>query len=251
MFVAFIMLGAFGFQAQAQAGSEGMYLVYFKDKAGTTFTTDNPQAYLSQRAIDRRQKQNIAIDQTDLPVSGNYIQKLKESGADVWYTTKWLNGAIVVATANQMSAIRSLAFVTEDEYLRPGITPKDNDQINEWKVDESLLHIPPAYIRDTSVYGSSWSQVSQLNAHIMHREGYMGKGIWIGVFDSGFENVHKHAAMQHLQKEGRILGTYDFIERETSVYEDHNHGAAVLSTMAAYLPGKLVGTAPGSFLPAF
>ena len=212
--LAFITILATGFiPFQTSAQSEGMYLVYFQDKAGTTFSTDHPQEFLSQRAIDRRQKQGISIDLSDLPVSGSYINQIKDAGADVWYTTKWLNGAIIVANVNEMSAIRNLSFVTGDEYLRPGTPPVSNNPINEWTVDRDQLYIPPSSIEDTEAYGSSYSQVSQLQAQIMHREGFTGKDIWIGVFDSGFLNVHKHAGMQHLKEEGRILGTYDFIER--------------------------------------
>ena len=35
-----------------------------------------------------------------------------------------------------------------------------------------------------------------------------------------------------------------FVDQEGSVYEDHNHGTAVLSTIGANLTGEMVGTAP-------
>src|SRR5690606_9534491 len=37
---------------------------------------------------------------------------------------------------------------------------------------------------------------------------------------------------------------WDFVMNEPSVYEDNTHGMSVLSCIAGYVPGKLVGTAP-------
>ena len=54
--------------AQAQIASN-IYWVQFTDKNGTPYTIDNPEAYLSQRALDRRARLGIAIDEYDLPVN--------------------------------------------------------------------------------------------------------------------------------------------------------------------------------------
>jgi hypothetical protein len=42
------------------------YVVFFKDKAGTPFTIDEPTEFLSLQAIERRVEQGISISQEDL-----------------------------------------------------------------------------------------------------------------------------------------------------------------------------------------
>ena len=45
------------------------YWVMFTDKNGTPFTVGTPSAYLSAKSIQRRVNQNIAINNSDLPVN--------------------------------------------------------------------------------------------------------------------------------------------------------------------------------------
>ncbi len=52
--------------------------------------------------------------------------------------------------------------------------------------------------------------------------------------------------LEHLFEENRILSTKDFVDHEESVYEDHQHGAAVLSIIAGKIPGEYYGTAPNA-----
>ena len=52
------------------------YRVNFRDKAETTYTLDNPSAYLSERALERRMRQRLPVDSTDLPVCQSYIDML-------------------------------------------------------------------------------------------------------------------------------------------------------------------------------
>ena len=80
--------------AFAQIGPD-LYFIEFTDKNNTPYSLDNPLEYLSQRAIDRRQAQNIAIDSLDLPVNPSYIAALQELGLEIVNPTKWLNGTTV------------------------------------------------------------------------------------------------------------------------------------------------------------
>ena len=38
--------------------------------------------------------------------------------------------------------------------------------------------------------------------------------------------------------------TYDFVDHQTNVYDDHSHGAMCFSIIGANDPGNLIGTAP-------
>ena len=54
----------------------GTYLIEFTDKNGTPYSLNQPEAYLSPRALDRRARQGIAVDPTDLPVDPAYVSAL-------------------------------------------------------------------------------------------------------------------------------------------------------------------------------
>ena len=49
----------------------------------------------------------------------------------------------------------------------------------------------------------------------------------------------------------RILGTYDIVEGDQNVYDEHSHGTSVLSCIAAYKPGEIVGTGYGASVLLF
>jgi len=70
------------------------YVIFFKDKAASSFSISNPSAFLSERAIQRRTNQNISIEENDLPVNTTYIEQVAALGIETYYTTKWLNGKL-------------------------------------------------------------------------------------------------------------------------------------------------------------
>jgi subtilisin family serine protease len=78
----------------------------------------------------------------------------------------------------------------------------------------------------------------------MHELGFRGQGIVIAVIDAGFENVNTNPVFDSLRNEGRLLGTRDYVQGNTSVNEDYLHGANCLSLIAGNTPGQLIGTAP-------
>jgi hypothetical protein len=71
------------------------YLIHFKDKNNNGYSIDKPEEFLSQRAIERRQKYNIPLTVQDLPVNQEYVNKLKEIGLEIYTVSKWLNVAVV------------------------------------------------------------------------------------------------------------------------------------------------------------
>ncbi|HEX7583746.1 MAG TPA: hypothetical protein VF373_03580, partial [Prolixibacteraceae bacterium] len=68
----------------AQGEAKSSYWVQLKDKKGTPYQVSNPEAFLSRRAINRRLRQQIAIDETDLPVSPVYLDSLKNRGLEIF-----------------------------------------------------------------------------------------------------------------------------------------------------------------------
>ena len=75
--------------ANLQAQNDTLkYRVTLKDKAQTEYSLERPEEFLSPKALERRTRQRIAVDSTDLPVCRAYIDKIKELGVRVVLTGK-------------------------------------------------------------------------------------------------------------------------------------------------------------------
>src|ERR1039457_5342687 len=88
------------------------WFVAFTDKNGTPYSINDPQAFLTQRAIDRRTAQGIPIIEEDLPVNPAYVTAVAALGAQVFTRCKWFNGITVkVNDSSILPSIRALSFV--------------------------------------------------------------------------------------------------------------------------------------------
>jgi serine protease AprX len=90
-----IILSFFTITTFVVTASDFKCWVEFTDKDSTLFTLDNPSEYLSDKAIERRTNQGIAIDSTDLPVNQLYIDSVIAQGVSVLSESKWLNGVTI------------------------------------------------------------------------------------------------------------------------------------------------------------
>lgn len=241
-----LLVGIPGLEAQDKA----KFMISFKDKSGSVYSTATPSAFLTSRSINRRTKQSISIKTDDLPVNQWYIDSIAKTGVKILNRSKWLNAISIDTTGypNAMTKILSYPFVVKSTPI--GIKPASFSDLRKSKLSpdknkfdnlESLVAIStPAGLN----YGNSYNQVSMIGADCLHNNGYKGEGMVIAVLDAGFYKVDSLAAFDSLRANNQILGTRDFVDGGTSVYEDHSHGMMVLSTMGGNLPGELIGTAP-------
>ncbi len=214
------------------------FWIEFTDKDNTPYSVLKPQEYLSPRAIERRRKQGIAIEENDLPVDPNYILGLRDLGAKVNYTSKWFNAASITADSQSYARILKLPFVKSGEpvgYSHPKRTVKAKSPIP-----------PKNYSKSENPYGSAANQITMLNGHTLHDMGYDGDGMLVAVLDGGFTNTDIMPFFDSLRADGRLLEGRDFVDNDNYPYESSSHGSQVLSTMAANLPGLMIGTAPGA-----
>lgn len=220
------------------------YWVQFRDKsAPSPYTMDNPSAYLSPKALERRQRQRIQIDSLDLPICPQYIAALQEAGIRVQNRSKWLNGVTVfMPQGSDPSILDEFDFVLSYEWVEQldSARPDIPTGVPTWGNIERQNYMP--YSRN--YYNYAYTQIKQLNGIKLHKAGYEGQGITIGVCDGGFPGIDTVGKYEHLRAEGRLLATRDFVWDGDNVFNVHDHGTVVLSTMAAYDPGLYVGTAP-------
>jgi serine protease AprX len=233
--------GSCYFMAAAQSFHYTKYWVAFTDKNNSPFSINNPQQFLSAKAIDNRSRQNIAIDILDLPVNPHYVDSVVAVGATVLHKSKWMNAITIELTDTLLlPAISQLSFVKAIEPVYgTRIFKAENDEATQ-----AVVKLNDSPELGSDYYGEGYNQIYMLRGDYLHHQGYNGEGITIGVLDSGFGNADIIEAFQHLFNENRILATWDFVTNNSSVFEDDGHGTNVLSTMAANIENSFVGTAP-------
>lgn len=243
-----IFLVCLSFWAGRMLAQTNSYFIRFTDKNNSAFSISNPQQFLSPKSIQRRRKQNIPTRMTDIPVNQNYINQVASKGVNIKYPLKWFNGVVVEATATQIDALNALPFVLGNKKLDIS-TPKETEIRNLEKggthsIRESQQMLLRAISPQKTNSGSLDSvQYRMIGLDSMHARNFTGQGITIAVFDAGFYRANLHAAFSRLYQNNRVLNTYDIVSGGNSVYEDDKHGTEVLSNIAAYSPGSLVGGA--------
>jgi serine protease AprX len=231
-----------------------MYIVKFKDKNGTPFSISNPSQFLSAKAIARRAKQHIAIDETDLPVVPHYIDSVRFAGnIIVLDQSKWLNQICIETTdSTALAHINSFSFVVKTQPVKRigNRLPKRDHLITRDKFNEpvSTIHsvLTPPFVNNYYPYGNSFNQVHIHNGEYLHNKGFHGEGMLIAIIDAGFYHYKTLPAFDSVNLNNRVLETHDFVANEASVNEDNLHGMMCFSIIAANLPGQLVGTCPNA-----
>ncbi|WP_381527507.1 S8 family serine peptidase [Spirosoma soli] len=218
------------------------FLVLLRDKSNTPYSVNRPEQFLSQRSLLRRQKQNIAIQERDLPVNPTYVAQIRQAGAKIWFTSRWLNAVLVEASDSTIARVQTLSFVQGLEFGRSLANARVSTTTPLNATSEAGSYAKFGDFQPIN-YGNSALQVTQIGADVMHQQGYRGEGMLIGVLDAGFLNANRVGFLKPLFNENRIVATYDFVNKETSVYEDDSHGLSCLSAIAAAADNQLYGTA--------
>lgn len=215
-----------------------MYRLYLKDKDldHTPFSVNRPSEFLSQRSIDRRKRQGIPVDLTDLPVAPAYEKQVAEAGIEIVGKSKWNNTLLIrIHKDKELRKLEGLEFITKrkkvfqaPDSVSQRMRSNVRNRLNEWSQGDEF-------------YGAADAQLKSLNGKKLHENGYRGKGMMIAVFDGGFMNADKIPALHKI----KLAGVKDFVVPESkSVFGEMEHGTMVLSTMAANAPDFYVGVAP-------
>ncbi len=225
-----------GEKAKFPGGKTYLYRVNLSNKKGTPYSLLRPWEFLSAKSLERRNKQGLPLDSTDLPQTPAYIETIGNmKGVEVVSKSKWNNTVLVLVHDNSLvKPIEALSFVSDTKKVfesPDSITPP-----LRYRVSETL----ESKAQDDE-YGAAAINIDLVKGKTLHNMGFKGRGMTIAVLDGGFMNVDRIPAM----KEANIIGIKDFVAfKATDFYEEHDHGTRVLSTMAINQPGIFVGTAP-------
>ncbi len=221
-----------------------------KDKQGSSYSIDHPGRWLSHKSVERRKKQGLQVDSTDLPVSNRYLKMFEKVSDDrirekrkgmiactIIGTSRWNNTVLVrsndTTVFNRLGALdcvrkAELVWTSPDSISRT-IKQKAHESFNPW---DSIK---------AEYYGNGLEQITMLMGQRLHNLGHKGKGMTIAVLDGGFMNCDVISAFRH----ANIIGAKDFVyPRSSHFYQETDHGTKVLSAMAANEPEVMVGTAP-------
>ena len=222
-----------------------------KDKQGTPYSLDHPSKWLSHKSVERRRRQGLSLDSTDLPVSSKYIHSIEKTAASfvkdsekksaqwtVIGTSRWNNTVLVrsndTTLLNKLSELdfvkeKTLVWISPDSIDKHFLKVKVHEKWNQW---DSVK---------TSFYGNGKEQIEMLSGQRLHSIGNKGKGMTIAVLDGGFQNCDQIPSILH----ANVIDVKDFVYPNSErFYRETDHGTKVLSAMAINEPFILVGTAP-------
>lgn len=193
---------------------------------------------LSERALKRRlmvRSSDDVVDYSDIPLHEEYIREVETLGGRLCEVSKWLNAATFTIPSQKGKEIEELPFVKK-------ITPVR-------KFRERLVER-----RKGIDYGEEGeSQIKLLGLDKVHKRGYIGQGILMGILDTGYKK-DTHPALRDIN----IVAEHDFISNDSLARYDENdtidmrdkhqidHGSHMLSLMGARATGQLVGAAFGA-----
>ena len=235
--IVFIFFISISLSAQ-NAPTKYKFRVYLKDKGKTEFSVSEPEKFLSPQSIDRKKRQQVKIDETDLPISADYFRLITETGGKPVSHSKWFKTMVVeVEDSAQIGNILRLSFVDSAKYVW-----------REIKKDHPAPFRPRLGLTDCldsaklkSPFGITDKQFALHNAQNMALSGFNGKGVNIAVIDAGFVN----ADVIPYFKDVNITGFKSFAPGE-DVFLWSDHGTKVFSTMAVNLPNVMMGSAPAA-----
>ena len=244
-----LVLTVVGMTAMAQIAPD-YYAVKFTDKNDNPYSIDAPQEFLTQRSMDRRTRYDIEYHISDLPITPTYVDQVAAVGVTVFSRVKWINTILIKTTdASLLDEIMALSFV-ESYTKMPNENNATTSNFKTFLELEAALVVNEKPIRNTNKsayelsYGNALEQIELINGVPIHEAGFKGQGMVISVLDGGFYGVDERIIFDSLWDNGRILGARDFASEENNPFSGSTHGTKVLSTMGAYWPNEMIGTAP-------
>lgn len=220
----------------ASADETFCFRVYLKDKGVENTEIRSPEGIISEEAYARRNKRGIEINTSDLPIAPSYIASVLSVGGQFVTQSKWMKTIVVESEDSLLiDKLKALPVVDSVKFVWKGL-----GRLVQNGCTDDMSELAPSEEKQTGEYGYAQGQIEMLNGTYLHEAGRKGQGMRIAVIDAGFLNVNRISAFQPL----RLIGTHNIVFPGNNVFCDDDHGTKVLSCMAAYLPGVMVGTAP-------
>ncbi len=214
-----------------------------------------PDGRFSARALDRRARRGTVsgIRDDDLPVDAAARSRVLATGALPRVESRWLNAISVDATASQIERVATLPDVASVRRVSarasrlpyPELAPHATERAA--RAGSSARSPSSPRPRDLAQlnYGASKAQLEQIGVTRLHASGVSGAGVMIGVLDTGFDLAHPALLS------AAVIAQRDFVNGDDNAADEAGesswwHGTNVLSLLAGFDPGNLIGAAYGA-----
>ena len=198
---------------------ESRYWIFLSDKITDNY---NYEAYLSADCIENRKNKGISLYQySDIPVNNNYVQALRETGAEVENKSRWFNAIAVTADTEELEQIKELGFVEGVRVIRH--------------------YMIPAAVTGTQMYDlDALFSVHQMQLSAFQKAEISGKGVRVGIIDAGFKNADSSHYFKHVFSDNRVKAFKDFIDGPREDFweaktKGDSHGASVWKMVGGIL----------------
>ena len=182
------------FQSIKAQDFEYKYVIYFSDKFENEDLIDEPEAFMTSEALDRRERFSIDINYQDLPVSQEYLIALEQMGFELKGSSNWLNAVLLVNDEEiEPSFFTNQVNINKATLVSISLIGGRND------VEYALLDNLLWQTQRDEEYGEAFTQINMLNGEFIHNNGYSGEGMTIAVIDAGFRNTDQIEAFDHLR----------------------------------------------------
>jgi hypothetical protein len=218
------------------------YWIYFSDKDNSSYTKSEPGKFLTQKAIDRRTKFNISINETDFPVSEQYVKELNNLGISIEVKSRWLNAVSAYLSEEQIATISQLTFISQISK----VNKYSNVDINTIPLNNTAFYKSAATTDISGIYGRSKNQIDQINLDTILQLGFTGGDMVMAVIDAGFFGMDTATLFQSMWDKGQILGFHNFPDDNDQVFNIYSgyHGSWVSSVIAGDIDSVFSGSAP-------
>jgi len=226
--------------------------VFFLDKGPEPFSIGSPLyeqtlRLHTPRALVRRawvRGGDSLLTLADAPVYEPYIDSLRRLGASVRLRVRWNNYVVVEADSVIVERLRGLPFVAAVQPTHQVPLPRTRVRVTSGERGSGGETLP--VVCGELDYGASWRQVQMLEVPFLHRMGFTGDSVLVGLLDTGFR-WRGHPAFEHIA----VVAEWDFLQGDSVTANEgtehplqDTHGTMVLSVVGAFWPGQLIGVAP-------
>jgi len=195
------------------------YWIVFNGKNQTTAPA------LSATSLASRQLRGLPVDDTDRPLSADYVTQLTQTGVVPLCQSRWLNAVSAQLTPDLQTRVKQLPFV------------KELVLIDRSLVVTSLPREPLSRPQLAPV-------MNQIQASEFASAGLTGRFVQVGVIDAGFFGADSAAALKHLFMRQGVKVVRDYVNAKKTKSDllhtletmSDFHGTEVLAAIAGLDP---------------
>ena len=181
---------------------------------------------LSPASIQQRQRLNLPVDDTDKPISGAYLEQLKQAGVQPVCQSRWLNAVSARLTAQQQAQVQAMPFVKTIQAIDPAIVIASISAPANPK--EVRLGLAPV--------------MTQIQAPDFAQAGLTGRFVGIGVIDAGFFGADSANALKHVFVRQGVKVVRDYVNEKKT----HNNLFRTLETSSDFHGTEVLAAIAGS-----